>query len=378
MHPPTAPREDPRGPSPSSTRTCGIGTVLLDRYEVFGSAEGGFSTVLFVTDAADKRRYAVKIPHDPGEAFASEVDFWIRIGPHPHIVAAHFVEPIDGRPALFMDYVPHRLPPGPVDARQAERWIYQLCLAMKFANRNGEVAHLDLKPANLLVDSAGNLRVTDFGLAQRVRMTGGKFPKIDSATWQYAAPEIYEGHPGDSRSDIFSVGLIFHELLYGRLPYPFDAGPDPAEAYRRISEFHRGRGMAAVTANLYYGPDKREFSVLLSSFLQADRSSRTEDFARALSMVEQAAGFGEPGPLSGVPGRDRNIEHVAALCRVGRHEDALTRLNRLIVVDPGEAAYWREGARIFRETGNLKYAEKFERAAARLDAAAGNRPERRP
>ena len=94
------------------------------------------------------------------------------------------------------------------------------------------LAHLNLKPGNLWLTDAGGVKITDFrldGLQPGSDQQGVLFP----AQWRYAAPEVISEHTGDSRSDIYSLGLILYELIVGKHPYDTTAKiRKPADLYR--------------------------------------------------------------------------------------------------------------------------------------------------
>ncbi len=96
----------------------------------------------------------------------------------------------------------------------------------------------------------GRIKIADFGLAHRVRVTNGAYEKRYAGSWPYAAPERFADEPCDSRADIYSLGVILYEMLTGTFPYPFELADDPADAYEQLRDFHAGRGMSAVRSAL--------------------------------------------------------------------------------------------------------------------------------
>ena len=93
----------------------------------------------------------------------------------------------------------------------------QILRAASFAHRRG-VIHRDLKPHNVMLDDAGNAKVTDFGIA---RAGASEMTEAGSimGTAQYLSPEQAQGQPATAQSDLYSVGIILYELLTGRLPF---------------------------------------------------------------------------------------------------------------------------------------------------------------
>ncbi len=142
---------------------------------------------------------------------------------HPHICQIFDIGPdylvleyIDGQPLLS------QAKPGPLEVEEAVRLARQIAEALDAAHRKG-VVHRDLKPANILVTAEGSVKLLDFGLAKQVALSGetandetGTIEGTVMGTVAYMAPEQAAGKPLDARSDVFSFGAVFYELLSGR------------------------------------------------------------------------------------------------------------------------------------------------------------------
>lgn len=144
---------------------------------------------------------------------------------HPHIARLlDGGETADGKPYLVMEYVDgqpvdaycdaHRL-----DIEQRLRLLQSVCTAVAHAHQH-LVVHRDLKPSNILIDSSGQAKLLDFGIAKllepSVRQTG---PGTRVFTPEYAAPEQVRGEPVTTGVDVYALGLLLFELLTGRRPY---------------------------------------------------------------------------------------------------------------------------------------------------------------
>jgi len=148
---------------------------------------------------------------------------------HPACVTLYEVGRFRDTPYLVLEYVEGT----PLDQllgterMNPERVIEiasQLCVGLQSAHRRG-VVHGDIKPANLIVDREGRLRILDFGVARLLDSPPVWTDSSLSGTLRYMAPEVLVGKPPDPRSDLFSVGVLLYHMLSGKLPFsgPFDA-----------------------------------------------------------------------------------------------------------------------------------------------------------
>ena len=87
------------------------------------------------------------------------------------------------------------------------------------AAHNEGVVHRDLKPQNIMVDGSGRVYLMDFGIAKSMELAGMTRTGVLMGTPDYMSPEQAKGEKADSRSDLFTVGVIFYELLTGQQPY---------------------------------------------------------------------------------------------------------------------------------------------------------------
>jgi serine/threonine protein kinase len=357
-----------------------VGERVLDRYEIFEVNEGGFGYVLGLTELRTRERIAAKIPKQCDgrvssvEEFTKEVAFWVHLPPHTNIVTARFVREIHGSPALFMDYVDgpvfrtlrELLTMGRPSLETAIDYGYQICLGMEAANRKREVVHMDLKPENLMIEKGKTLKISDFGLAHRVRVTNGAYEKRYAGSWPYAAPERFADEPCDSRSDIYSLGVILYEMLTGAFPYPFVLSDDPAEAYRQLRDFHARDGMYRVSTDLYHQgiPGVGRISDVISTFLNPSRAERSRNFRQALGLMQQLGAKPALAPTIGLTVAER-FARAEGLQAVGEHSAALSILNRLLMEEPDNDNLYLAAAKSLDATGDFRAAKNFrERALA--------------
>jgi Tol biopolymer transport system component len=157
---------------------------------------------------------------------------------HHNICTIHAIdESEDGRLFICMDYyegesLQNRLARGPLSAQEAIDIVTQAARGLEEAHRRG-IVHRDIKPANIMVTNQGVVKILDFGLAKLGGQT--KMTKTGSTlgTAAYMSPEQVRGEELDQRSDIFSLGIVFHELLTG--VSPFDAEHEPAVMHKILN-----------------------------------------------------------------------------------------------------------------------------------------------
>jgi eukaryotic-like serine/threonine-protein kinase len=216
--------------------------------------QGGMGRVLLAESETPKRKVAIKLMLSGGldsEAlarFRREMDAMARIE-HPGIARLYEVGTLtqDGseQPWYAMEYVQGL----PLDAyvqrnklsiAETLKLMLQVCRSMQFAHQRG-VIHRDLKPSNILVDSSGQTKILDFGIA-RLRDTGEsaqtRFGQI-IGTLAYMSPEqLSASQTADFRSDVYALGVVLYELLSGALPYKIST-TSLLDAIKELSEGRR-------------------------------------------------------------------------------------------------------------------------------------------
>jgi len=197
------------------------------------------ASVYLAHDSELDRQVALKVPHfDPRlgpqllERFAREARAAATLQ-HPHICQVFDVGRIDGIPFLTMAYIEgeplsQRIEPGkPWPQRDAAQLIRTVALALAEAHDRG-VIHRDLKPSNIMIDPRGQPILMDFGLARRMDRNEGHLTQWGTVigTPAYMPPEQVIGdiETMGPASDIYSLGIIFFQLLTGQLPFQGNVG----------------------------------------------------------------------------------------------------------------------------------------------------------
>jgi serine/threonine protein kinase len=198
----------------------------VGRYELGRVLGRGRQSTVHLARADDGTPVAVKVSR--GGDFASEYRL-LRALPHPHLV-----RPIDcGRAPqggwLAMEWAQggalSSLRGTAVPTPHVHRWLAEAAQALAHLHGAGWV-HRDVKPANLLLRADGSLALADFGEAVPTGSTAPAAPGTIVGSPSYAAPEQSRGAPAAFAADVYSLGIVLHEWLTGRLPFP---GQTPAE-----------------------------------------------------------------------------------------------------------------------------------------------------
>jgi len=211
-----------------------VGELIAERYELEELVgTGGMSSVYRAHDRLLERSVALKILH---EQFTRDDDYVERFRrearsvaqlTHPNIVTVIDRGEQDGRQFIVFEYVNGENlkelvdREGPLPVRDAIELALQVARGLAFAHGQGLV-HRDVKPQNVLLDSEGRAKVTDFGIARSLDVDGVTITGTIMGTSSYIAPEQARGEPVDEQTDVYSLGCVLYELLAGEVPYDGD------------------------------------------------------------------------------------------------------------------------------------------------------------
>jgi len=224
---------------------------LIGRYTIVETlGQGAMGKVYLARDPVIGRNVAVKViairPDLSDEEAGQYRERFLREAQaagaliHPNIVAVHDIgqDAATGSPYIVMEHVPGQdlkkviLSSAPLPGGEAVGIVLQIAAALDYAHKRG-IVHRDIKPANVLITAQGRVKITDFGVA---RLPGSDLTRSDQFVGSpgFMSPEQLKGAAVDGRADLFSLGVIFYQLLTGKAP--FEGGSVSEVLYRITSQ----------------------------------------------------------------------------------------------------------------------------------------------
>jgi serine/threonine protein kinase/tetratricopeptide (TPR) repeat protein len=277
------------------------GVILAGRYENLPTlGEGGMGAVYKARDLELDRMVALKVirpelAKNPAiiDRFKQELRLSQRVT-HRNVIRIYDLGEGDGVKFITMEYIEgqdlrsliherKKFPP-----EEAVEIMEQICLALDAAHEV-DVIHRDLKPQNVMRDGAGRILVMDFGLARTLEGDGMTQTGALVGTMEYMSPEQALAKELDQRSDIFSAGLIFYELLSGQMPYKADSAL--ASLIRRTQE-------RAVSIHDFDRSIPDALSHIVSRCLERDPATRYQSAAELLADLQAWQGKRTAGAIA--------------------------------------------------------------------------------
>ncbi len=397
------------------------GDVIGGTFEVLRKlGEGGFGVVYLVRHRQSGESFALKtfrdeLLADPAsrESFKKEALLWSNLQSHPSIVAARWVQEFHGRLFVMMDYLPadsagrvslgDHLADGALDANVALKWGIQFCQGMEHAIAQGIRCHRDIKPANILIAQDGTLKIADFGLAaiqhkltdrerlaaelcqeagiqliverskqrERLFVTRGKDGefgfsmiraegKMMCGTPGYIAPEVYRGEDADTRTDIYSFGLVLWQMAAGSRQPPFLAPwcGDMETFLRTTYEQQIGNHLPAVDS---------PFSAIIDRCLRPKPSDRYSGFSELRRDLEVILERRTKRRVQTPQAEDQPANYWSnqggSLCALGKYDEALACFDKALALEPRYANAWsNKGIALYYLGRNQEALQCFEKA----------------
>jgi serine/threonine-protein kinase len=299
-----------------------IGRIVSDRYEVMKYLGGGMSSVYLARDIILDREVVVKlikVDHHNREKskarFQREVESTIHLA-HPNIVSVLDVDESEEYHLLVTEVVHGPTlkefirDNHPVEIPEAIRISEMTLRGMRHAHNAG-IIHRDIKPQNILMNEAQQIKITDFGIAKALSDTKMTETNQVMGSVQYISPEQAKGQKTDERTDIYSFGIVLYELLTGTLP--FDGETPVSVALKHISEpfpdISSERQIPEDLSNIVYRCTRKD---------PYDRYRQVDDLLRDLN------DFKEGRPIGKVPvreDREKTVETAAVSAAPAEADD---------------------------------------------------------
>ncbi|SDG37319.1 serine/threonine-protein kinase PpkA [Pseudomonas benzenivorans] len=253
--------------------------------------DGAMATVYLATQRSLERKVALKIMAAALAADRSFCERFLREGKtlarlsHPHTVTIYDIGSVDHHYYMAMEYLPNgtlkeRIAEG-LSAEQGLLYLRQIASALGYAHAQGLV-HRDVKPANILFRADGAAVLSDFGIAKsledRTQFTQAGFAV---GTPSYMSPEQARGQQIDGRADLYALGVVFYEILTGKLPY---VGADSLST-----------ALAHLTEPLPELPIAQgRYQAILSKLLAKEPAERFADAAALIAALDQLPAAAAP------------------------------------------------------------------------------------
>lgn len=361
-----------------------LGECLLDRYEVIRIIKGGMGTVYIVRDNKLGWHFAVKtinfsksdLNDKESERFITEIEYLIELPPHHNIVQLDFLEFINDEPHIFMEFIDgtnlrekfRKAENKKLNLDDAIDCALQICEGINFIHEKGSILHLDIKPENILINHEGTVKISDFGISKAISsLRKKKFNKL-SGTYLYMSPEHFTGEFVDTWSDIYSFGIVFYEMLIGKLPYPFDVNTitDAETLKQQLLEFHNSNyDFHTHFPHRSIEGLPTELGDILGHCLAKLPGKRVRDFRYLKDWIRND--FNQYIKNRQIEAQKINYHRKALnLQSIGKDSEALEYFNRALTDEPTNATLWNDAANSLLSLGMKSEGEIFRNKAKKL------------
>lgn len=309
------------------------------------------------------------------ERFTREAEVWIKLGHHQNIVRALAVFKIDNRPYILLELVEgcdlrQILKSDSLSVEKAVKLARQFCLGMAHAQDVfPEFVHRDIKPENCLIANSGILKVTDFGLVKAIYTDQSvnisptssqetSFFKTQTGeggigTFPYMAPEQFEDFAQTNvRTDVYSFGVMFYEMLTGKRPF---TATNPEDWY-----YHHKHTQPIAPYDINKSIPKL-LSFWVMKCLEKNPSERLPDFKTIWLLL--SATLSEQPKIKVAPATPKASESANSLAgkanslhHLGKNQEALGLINQAIIISDSDWLYWGTKSRILNSLGKFEEA----------------------
>jgi len=329
-----------------------VGYKILNRYEIMDIKKGGMGIVYIAHDHEWNQIFAVKTfqdkflwDEDSIARFMAEAETWTELERHTNIVFANFILEIEKKPLIFLEYMDggdlNRFI-GSFDIPSSLDFAIQFCNGMEYAYNKLGVIHRDIKPGNVMIStdkrfkSGYAFKITDFGLAKALgEEFSEEFVEISTGmgTLPFMPPEQFPEHIQrkfgfggtiTTKTDVYSFGVTFYQLLTGKLPFT-----NIAEIFEKHPESPR-------TLN----PDiPEELDRLIMRCLKKNPQDRYNDFRELKEELiriyndltgEKYVVIGKKEPFTGVDWSNKGV----ALGALGKYHEAIECFDKALDINP--------------------------------------------
>ena len=230
---------------PTSNSIEKLKAVLADKYEIIKLiAAGGMGEIYLGIHRVLGKKRAIKIIHqsvekekDIRQRFLQEARHAASVD-HPGIIQIMDFGSHDEFDYLIMPYIEgltlqEKMAQGPIEPETALQLMIAMTDAIAHTHRQN-IIHRDIKPSNFMIDTEGRIILTDFGISKNLGDPNMTATNMVLGSPKFMSPEQISGKPVDKRSDLYSLGMIFYQMVTGA--YPFESDDMAALAYKQVNE----------------------------------------------------------------------------------------------------------------------------------------------